>query len=155
MKKYKLGELIDIFDFQRKPISGFERIHSKGIYPYYGANGIIDYVEKPIFKGEYILFAEDGTVCSADFRPIVFLTKENEEFWVNNHAHIFKAKQEICSNKYLFYNICTKNIKHIITGAVQLKINQENLKSLELSVHNSDEQQHIVNSINYEVKYAC
>ena len=104
---------------------------------------------------KYILFAEDGTVCSADFRPIVFLTKKNEEFWVNNHAHIFKAKQEICSNKYLFYNICTKNIKHIITGAVQLKINQENLKSLELSVHNSDEQQHIVNSINYEVKYAC
>lgn len=146
MKNYKLGEIINIFDSLRKPISGFQRIASKGKYPYYGANGIIDYVNEPIFNGEYILFAEDGTVCTNEYRPIIFLTKLNDQFWVNNHAHIFKAIDTICSNRYLYYNLSNKNIKHIITGAVQMKINQENLRSLDIAIHDKQEQQHIVNT---------
>ena len=125
----KLGDYIEIFDNKRVPLSKLQRDKMKtgNLYPYYGAANIMDYVNDFIFNGEYILMGEDGSVETEDGYPI--LQFASGKFWVNNHAHIFKAKQPY--NDFFILNFLkSTNISHIVTGAVQPKINQENLKSI-------------------------
>ena len=92
MQNVKLSQLIELYDYKRKPLSKMQRIKYSGTIPYYGAAGIIDYVNEHLFEGEYILLAEDGTVKTNANNPVLNLTKPNEKFWVSNHAHVFKSK---------------------------------------------------------------
>ena len=127
--KIKLEDVIELFDSKRIPLSSREREQRKGIYPYYGATGILDYVNGFLFSGEYVLFAEDGTVTDTNGHPIVQLV--NGSFWVNNHAHILKGKNGW--NDYTLYVALKQiNVDKAVTGAVQPKINQANLLSLEI-----------------------
>ena len=129
----KLGDIIEIFDSKRIPLSSTERDKRKlgALYPYYGAATIMDYINDYIFDGEYLLLGEDGTVQTGDGYPILQLA--TGKFWVNNHAHVIIAKKPYST--FLLYSILKKtSISHIVTGAVQPKINQENLKSLEIEV---------------------
>ena len=134
--KIRLEDVIELFDSKRIPLSSREREQRNGIYPYYGATGILDYVNGFLFSGEYVLFAEDGTVTDTNGHPIVQLV--NGSFWVNNHAHILKGKNGW--NDYTLYVALKQiNVDKAVTGAVQPKINQANLLSLEipnLSNHN-------------------
>ena len=125
-----LGEVIDIFDSKRVPLSKMERDKMKDgkLFPYYGAAKIMDYVNNYIFDGEYILLGEDGTVQTSEGYPI--LQYATGKFWVNNHTHVLQAKKPY--SNYLIWNfLLNKNIEKIITGAVQPKINQTNLKALD------------------------
>jgi type I restriction enzyme S subunit len=124
-----LGNVINIFDSKRIPLSSRERDKMKcGIlYPYYGAATIMDYINDYIFDGEYILMGEDGTVETEDGYPI--LQMPIGKFWVNNHTHIFTAKQPY-TNYFIYIFLRLTNISNIVTGAVQPKINQEMLKSI-------------------------
>ncbi len=126
----KLDDVIDIFDAQRIPLSKMERDKKKMgvLYPYYGAAQIMDYINDYIFDGEYILLGEDGTVRTNDGYPI--LQYAAGKFWVNNHTHVLKAKAPY-SNFFLWNYLSKKNIDEIVTGAVQPKINQGNLRSLD------------------------
>lgn len=146
MKEIQLREVVDVYDNLRKPLSTMTRLGIQGKYPYYSANGAIDSINKFIFSGEYILVAEDGSVRTDDGKPVVKLTKKDEQFWVSNHAHVLRAKEGIL-NKYLYYNLSQININQIITGAVQLKVSQENLLKLKVKMHSSSEQRHIVDTI--------
>lgn len=121
----ELEKLIDIFDKQRIPLSSIEREKKKGEYPYYGASGIIDYVDEYIFDGEYVLVSEDGENLRSRKTPIIF--KAKGKFWVNNHAHIIKGKENILNDNYLIYIFNNTNISGYITGAAQPKLTQENL----------------------------
>lgn len=121
----ELEKLIDIFDKQRIPLSSIEREKKKGEYPYYGASGIIDYVDEYIFDGEYVLVSEDGENLRSRKTPIIF--KAKGKFWVNNHAHIIKGKENILNDNYLIYVFNNTNISGYITGAAQPKLTQENL----------------------------
>jgi len=128
-----LGEIIDLYDSKRIPLSSIQRNKMKEgvLYPYYGAAKIMDYINKYIFKGEYLLLGEDGTVQTEEGFPILQLA--TGKFWVNNHTHVITAKGPF--NNFLLYLILKKTvISHIITGAVQPKINQVNLKSLEIEI---------------------
>jgi type I restriction enzyme, S subunit len=129
-KKGNLGDVIAIFDSKRVPVSKMNRNKMKEgkLYPYYGAAKIMDYVNDYIFDGEYILLGEDGTVRTDEGYPI--LQYATGKFWVNNHAHIFQAKKPY-SNFFIWNFLKKKNITKIVTGAVQPKINQTNLKSLD------------------------
>ena len=81
--KYKaLGDVVEILDSQRKPVTKKDR--QSGIYPYYGANGIQDYVNDYIFDGTFLLMGEDGSVINKDNTPV--LTWATGKIWVNNHA---------------------------------------------------------------------
>lgn len=131
----KLSELVNIYDKNRIPLSSIQRNKMKSgiLFPYYGATSILDYVNNFIFDGEYILFAEDGTVESNDGKPILQLVAT--KFWVNNHTHVLQSKSSI--SNYLLYTILKNiNISHIITGAVQPKISQSNLKMIEIEIPN-------------------
>lgn len=127
------GEIISIFDNLRVPVSSMEREKMKigKLYPYYGAAKIMDYVNDYIFDGEYILMGEDGTVQTEDGFPI--LQMPTGKFWVNNHTHVLQAKKPY-SNYLIYIFLKQTNISHIITGAVQPKINQENLKLLDFPI---------------------
>ena len=99
-KKVFLDEIVENFDSVRIPLSGIERDKIKDKkYPYYGAQGIIDYVDKYLFDGEYILVAEDGNNLKTQTNNVCTYT--NGRFWVNNHAHIIKSKNSN-NNRYIY-----------------------------------------------------
>lgn len=125
-----LGEAIEIYDNLRIPLSKMERDKKKDglLYPYYGAAQIMDYINDYIFDGEYILLGEDGTVRTDEGYPV--LQYATGKFWVNNHTHVLKAKSPY-NNFFIWNYLKKKNIDEIVTGAVQPKINQANLKSID------------------------
>lgn len=127
-----LGEIIEIYDSKRIPLSSMQRVKMKDgqLYPYYGAATIMDYINSYIFDGEYLLIGEDGTVETDAGYPVLQFAMG--KFWVNNHTHVLRAKKPF-SNFLLYVILKNTSISHIVTGAVQPKINQENLKSLEIS----------------------
>lgn len=98
--QYKvLGELCNILDYQRKPISKSNR--KFGNYPYYGANGIQDYVDDYLFDGTFLLVGEDGSVINKDNSPVI--NWADGKIWVNNHAHILSEKSEIMLLRFLYF----------------------------------------------------
>jgi type I restriction enzyme S subunit len=140
LKMKRIGELVDIFNHIRVPLSSNERENLEKIYPYYGAQNIVDYVDKYLFDGEFILVAEDGENLRSNNQNICNLVKG--KFWVNNHAHILKANDENC-NKYLYYNFNRIYFSPFITGSAQPKLNKENLLNIITYVHEFPEQQKI------------
>ena len=127
----KLDEIIELFDNKRIPLSNIEREKKKKIYPYYGAASLMDYVDDYIFDGTYVLLGEDGTVIDLKGYPI--LQYVYGKFWVNNHAHVIKGKNGF-NEESLFILLKNLNVRSIVTGAVQPKINQNNLKSLKIII---------------------
>ena len=128
---WRLGtasEIIEIHDSKRIPLSGAQRDKmEKKIYPYYGAAALMDYVDEYIFDGKYLLLGEDGTVVDDAGFPI--LQYVWGQFWVNNHAHILTGK--LGYNVESLYMLFKQTpVKSIVTGAVQPKISQANLKSI-------------------------
>ncbi len=126
-----LGDIIELFDSKRIPLSKNEREKREKIYPYYGAASLMDFVDDYIFDGIYILMGEDGTVVDDYGFPI--LQYVWGKFWVNNHAHVIKGKGDI-SDEFIYILLKNTNVSSIVTGAVQPKINQQNLKGLKIAM---------------------
>ncbi len=124
-----IGDIIELHDSKRIPLSGSvrDKMTNKTV-PYYGAASLMDYVENYIFDGTYLLLGEDGTVVDSQGYPV--LQYVWGKFWVNNHAHILTGKNGFCvESLYLLFK--QTPIKSVVTGAVQPKISQTNLKSIE------------------------
>ena len=131
----KLKDFIDLFDSKRVPLSSKYRGERQGAYPYYGATGIMDYVNDYIFDGDYILLAEDGSTSDAKGFPIVqYIWGKN---WVNNHAHIILPKNERYT-MFTYQMLRSIPAKQIETGSIQKKISQENLCGYKMALPNSD-----------------
>ncbi len=127
----KLDDVIELHDSKRIPLSKKQRDIMEKNYPYYGATSVIDYVEDYIFDGTYLLLGEDGSVSDDAGYPI--LQYVWGKIWVNNHAHVMTGKG-VNTVEYLYMLLKNTNVNNIITGAVQKKINQRNLKSLEIII---------------------
>ena len=127
-----VGEIIEIHDSKRIPLSGADRMKmEKKIYPYYGAASLMDYVDNYIFDGKYLLLGEDGTVVDDAGYPI--LQYVWGQFWVNNHAHILTGR--LGFNVESLYMLFKQTpVKSIVTGAVQPKISQANLRSVQVVI---------------------
>ena len=126
--KGTVEDIIEIHDSKRIPLSGQARQKmEKKTYPYYGAASLMDYVDDYIFEGKYLLLGEDGTVVDAAGFPI--LQYVWGKFWVNNHAHILTGKHGFTVESLMLLFRRTP-VKSIVTGAVQPKISQANLKSI-------------------------
>ena len=122
-----VGEIIELHDSKRIPLSGTQRAKMEKLYPYYGATSLMDYVDDYLYDGIYLLLGEDGTVVDDKGFPI--LQYIDGKFWVNNHAHILTGRLSFSVEElYLFFSLT--NIKSIVTGAVQQKVSQSNLKSV-------------------------
>ena len=136
-----LGEICEILDSKRKPITKSQRI--AGEYPYYGANGIQDYVKGYIFDGTYILMGEDGSVINKDGTPVLHWVN-NKKIWVNNHAHILGVSNiKTCNLRYIYYYLSNYNVSEIVKG-VPPKINQENMKKIKILVPPIQVQEYVV-----------
>ncbi|HLR25303.1 MAG TPA: restriction endonuclease subunit S [Fodinibius sp.] len=123
----RLEKVIEIHDAKRVPLSRREREKRPGSYPYYGATSIMDYIDDFIFDGIHVLMAEDGSVMDDNGKPV--LQYVEGKIWVNNHAHVLNGKSSV-SDELLYLFLQTVDVKPYLTGAVQLKINQRNLKSI-------------------------
>lgn len=116
-------------DAKRIPLSNKEREQMKGDIPYYGATGIMDYVNQYIFDGDYVLIAEDGSIMNDDGSPI--LQRISGKTWVNNHAHILEPIDNY-SCKLLMMILKDIPVVSIKTGSIQMKINQKNLNKVKI-----------------------
>ena len=131
-----VSEIIELHDSQRIPLSSRERADLAKIYPYYGATSVMDYVDRYLFDGIYLLLGEDGTVVDAKGFPI--LQYVEGKFWVNNHAHIITGKNGF-SVELLYLLFSMTNVQSIVTGAVQPKISQANLKKVPVVIPSTAE----------------
>ena len=140
-KKVKLGDICDILDSKRIPIS--EEKRRKGEYPYYGANGIQGYINDYIFDEELVLLAEDGGNFGSKTKPIAY--KINGKTWVNNHAHVLKARNKIISTDFLLYSLMFYDVTKLITGTTRKKLTRTGMEKITLFIPNLDVQDKITN----------
>lgn len=133
-----LGECCNILDGKRRPITKGAR--QSGLYPYYGANGIQDWVANYIFDGTYVLIGEDGSVITPNGTPVVNWAQG--KIWVNNHAHIIAEKTGVLL-RFLFYYIQIIDIHNLVHGNIP-KLTQGDLKDLEIPVPPLPVQEEIV-----------
>ena len=134
----KLGDVCEIMDSQRKPVSKGNRRDGK--YPYYGANGIQDYVDNYIFDGTFLLLGEDGSVINKDNSPVLHWA--TGKIWVNNHAHVLKENKEALL-RYLYYSLQCTDVSDIVRG-IPPKINQANMRNIQIPIPPISDQTRIV-----------
>lgn len=144
MSKVKLGDVVNILDSQRLPVSAAERAKRAKRYPYYGAQGVVDYIDGYIFDGNYVLVAEDGNNLRTLNEPIV--TWATGQFWVNNHAHILGGT-DTADIRFIYYKLMNSDLTGLITGSAQPKLNQANLASFVFDLPSMDEQRRIAGVI--------
>jgi type I restriction enzyme S subunit len=140
-----IDELVINHDGQRVPIKQADRDKMKGGYPYYGASGIIDYVNSFIFDGDFVLLGEDGENIVSRNLPLAFQVKG--KIWVNNHAHVFEAKPGI-DRDFLEILLESTDYSPIILGSAQPKISQSGLRKLRFLLPKYHEQIRISKKIN-------
>lgn len=132
---YEIKKIADRYDNLRVPITATDR--KPGNTPYYGANGIQDYVEGYTHDGEYILVAEDGANDFKDY-PVQYV---NGKIWVNNHTHVLQGKANIIDNKFLRFAISQTDIEPFLVGGGRAKLNAETMMKIEIVVSRIFEEQ--------------
>ena len=142
METYRLEECCEILDSQRVPITESDR--QSGDYPYYGANGVQDYVADYIFDDELVLLAEDGGNFGSKTRPIAY--RVSGKCWVNNHAHVLRAKAMLDVD-YLCYALMFYNTDGFVNGATRQKLTQAAMRQMLIPKRNMGEQIAIVQQL--------
>lgn len=137
-----LLEVCDLLDSKRVPVTSNKRIH--GPYPYYGANGIQDYVNDYIFDDDLVLLAEDGGNFGSKDKPIAY--RVSGKCWVNNHAHVLKPREGL-NVDYLCYSLMYYDTKRLVNGATRKKLTQAAMKNIKIPILAYNEQLKIVKRI--------
>ena len=135
----RLNSITKRLDNYRKPITANKRL--SGQTPYYGANGIQDYVKGYTHEGEFVLIAEDGANDVRNY-PVRFV---KGYIWVNNHTHVLQAKVGTSNNLFLSYSLKNKNLLPYLVGSGRMKLNADVLMNLLLKIPDLNEQQKIGN----------
>jgi type I restriction enzyme S subunit len=141
-KTTNLGKLCKIFDSLRKPIT--KKFRKRGKYPYYGATGIVDYVDDYIFNETLVLIGEDGAKWNVGEQTAFIVSGK---YWVNNHAHVIKPDEDKLNQKFLVYYLNSINLNPWVTGITVPKLNQEKLKSIPIPLPSIAEQKKIVDKL--------
>lgn len=137
-----LGDIVDILDNERKPITKSERI--LGEYPYYGATGLLDYVNGYLFDEQLVLVGEDGAKWGANEKTAFIIRGKS---WVNNHAHVIRPNRDKVLDIYLVYMLNYMDLSKYITGVTVPKLNQKSLRSITIPLPPLFVQQEIVEEI--------
>ena len=145
----KLGEVCEVLDNKRKPISKKDRVSGK--YPYYGANGVQDYVNNYIFDGQFILMGEDGSVINKDKSPVLHWI-DGAKIWVNNHAHVLAQMDSKYNLKFIYYYLSKLDVSQTVRGTPP-KINQANMRNLEIPIPSLKTQEKIVKTLDKFTEY--
>ena len=135
-----IKEIAENCDSKRKPVTKGKR--TSGIYPYYGASGIVDYVDNYLFDGDYLLISEDGANLLARSTPIAFSISGKN--WVNNHAHVLHFDTYV-TRRFVEIYLNSINLEKYISTAAQPKLTQDNLNKIPIPYPTIEEQTRIVN----------
>lgn len=144
-KYEKLGDICDILDSKRKPITKNKRV--LGSIPYYGATGVLDYVKDFIFDEKLVLLGEDGAKWAAGDKSAYIISGKS---WVNNHAHALRPNRDIITDEYLTYYLNFSDLSGYITGVTVPKLNQEKMRGIEIPIPPLPEQERIVSLLDAE-----
>ena len=147
MDKMYVEDCCQILDSMRVPSTASDR--KEGEYPYYGANGIQDYVADYIFDDELVLLAEDGGNFGSKERPIAY--RVSGKCWVNNHAHVLKPKEGLDVD-YLCYSLMFYNVDGMVNGATRKKLTQAAMRKMQIPSRSMEEQKFIVDELNRIIK---
>lgn len=142
MEFIRVEDCCEILDSQRKPVTESERV--PGMYPYYGANGIQGTINQYIFDDKLVLVAEDGSHFGSKIKPIAYLV--NGKCWVNNHAHVLRAKKGFLA-EYICYSLMFYKIEGYINGATRQKLTQAALRKLIIPKRTVEYQKAIVDRL--------
>jgi len=145
-QKKTLGQICDILDSRRKPITQKNRV--SGEYPYYGATGVLDHVNGWLFDEELILLGEDGAKWGSGEESAYRIAGKT---WVNNHAHVIRPKRDEILDAYLVYFLNFQNLKPFITGTTVPKLNQEKMRQIPVHYPSLAEQERIVKKLDVAI----
>jgi type I restriction enzyme S subunit len=134
-----LGEICEVLDSQRIPIT--KRDRKAGMYPYYGATGILDYVDDYIFSEKLVLLGEDGAKWESGSNS-AFIAQG--KYWVNNHAHVLRPNRALVKDEWLVYYLNHCDLTKFISGLTVSKLNQERMRNIPIPLPPLPEQQRIV-----------
>lgn len=134
----KIKDIADRYDNLRVPVASNLRV--KGNTPYYGANGIQDYVKGYTHNGEFVLVAEDGANDLKNY-PVQYV---NGYIWANNHVHVLQGKSKIINNKFLKYAISKTNIESLLVGGGRAKLNANIMMDIEIKIPSKIEEQEAI-----------
>jgi type I restriction enzyme M protein len=137
-----LGHLVEFLDYQRRPIRRADR--KPGPYPYYGATGVVDHIDRYIFEEPLVLVGEDGAKWGAGEHTAYRVTGK---YWVNNHAHILKPRRDLVLDRYLEEILNESDLTPHVAGVTVSKLNQERLKSIRIPLPPLEQQRKIVTQI--------
>lgn len=140
-RQQTLGDLIELHDNRRVPLNSRQRAERQGEYPYYGAQGIVDYIDDFRYDGRFLLIPEDGENLNSRKLPIAYFA--TGKFWVNNHAHVVQGKVGVADDEFLKHAINNLSISAYVTGAAQPKLSQANLLRISLLAPDYAEQKRV------------
>ena len=140
-----LEDVAEIHDNLREPVNSSERAKRPGIYPYYGATGQVGWIDDFRQDGEYVLLGEDGAPFFEPTKEKAYLV--SGKCWVNNHAHVLKGHEGLCSNRYLLYALNQTNYRGYANGTTRLKLTQSAMRQLPIHLAPLNEQNRIVAKI--------
>ena len=138
-----LDDVCDVLDSKRKPVKKADR--KAGPYPYYGATGVLDYVDDYIFDETLVLIGEDGAKWESG-ENTAFIAEG--KYWVNNHAHVVKPNENRLANKFLAFWLVSLDLTPYVSGLTVPKLNQEKLRSIPVPIPPLAEQKRIVAALN-------
>ncbi len=138
----ELGEVVEVLDKLRKPITKSNRIN--GEFPYYGATGIVDYINEYIFNERLVLLGEDGAKWSSNEKTAFIV---EGRYWVNNHAHVLRTYKDKLIDTYLIEVLNITDLNPYITGVTVPKLNQKMMKSIKIPLPPLEIQKEIVSEI--------
>ena len=140
-KEYKINDVADIFDYLRIPVTKNQR--KAGNIPYYGANGIQDYVSGYTHDGEFVLIAEDGANDLQNY-PVTYTSGK---IWVNNHAHVLAGVNSKADTRFLAYLLKTVDFSAVLVGGTRAKLNGKTLKNIEVTLPERLKEQQTIASV--------
>lgn len=124
----RLENIVKVYDSLRIPVTEAQR--EKGSYPYYGANGILDYVKGYTHEGEFVLLAEDGANDLLNY-PVIYV---NGRVWVNNHTHVITGLAGIANTRFLSYALKIIRFQHLVVGGTRCKLNSSIMSKIIISI---------------------
>ena len=137
--RLRLGELCEVLDSKRKPITKSDRVH--GEVPYLGASGVLDFVEDYIFDEKLVLLGEDGAKWGPGDRSAFIIEGKS---WVNNHVHVLRPDRNLVLDEWLTFYLVSADLSDFITGVTVPKLNQARMRDIEIPLPPLDEQKRIV-----------
>ena len=137
-----LGNCIEVLDKLRRPIT--KRDRTSGPYPYYGATGVLDYVDGYIFDEPLVLVGEDGAKWGPSEKSAYAISGKT---WVNNHAHVLRPNRNKVLDEYLIAALNHADLTRFVTGVTVPKLNQQKLREIQIPLPPLEVQQDLVAEI--------